>query len=558
MITEEAIERCPEGREGFSRRQFLRGVALFGGMTLLSANGIRYTFAASTTEVPDVVVTLVLRGGFDGLSAVVPTDENLMRKIRSQIYIPNSALIPIDRDFGFHPALKKLMPLWDAKELAVVNTIGAPTHSRSHFDEISDVAYAAYGEKDKRSGWMARFLDVTGSGSVVQSVGIGSTTKQLIGGKNAPVNVNAIDNFKLDSVYGYNPQDIAGFIDETHNRWTNVWATQAKSTIQALDQIARAGAQKTTVNYPRTGTGQRLRDVAALLKAGIGVRAVDVEFQGDWDMHANMGTLENGWLTGYLGDLAGSIAAFREDLGVIWSRVTVVTVTEFGRRVSANESTGTDHGWGTSMFVAGGGVNGGKIHGRFPGLDDKQLKDGDLVVTADYRSLLTEILTRRAGITAQGAAQIFPNFQPEVLSVMKHLSETPLPDSFPRNVRDGLGTVNFDLSLLPTGIPAAVASATPTPTPSESPSESPSPTASASPSMSTADMTLPSPTSSPSASPSASPFSSAKPSASPTPSKSATTKATVSKKTITCVKNGKTIKVTGTNPKCPIGYTLKK
>jgi uncharacterized protein (DUF1501 family) len=543
MITEEAIERCPEGRDGFTRRQFLRGVALFGGMTILSANGIRYTFAASTTEVPDVVVTIVLRGGFDGLSAVVPTDENMMRKARGQIYIPNASLLQLDRDFGLHPALKKLMPLWQAKELAIVNTIGAPTHSRSHFDEISDVAYAAYGEKDKRSGWMARFLDVTGSGSVVQSVGIGSTTKQLVGGKAAPINLNAIDNFRLDSVYGYKAEDLAGFIDETHGRWTNVWATQAKSTIQALDQIAKAGAQRSAVTYPSTGTGQRLRDVAALLKAGIGVRAVDVEFQGDWDMHANMGNLENGWLTSYLADLGGSIASFREDLGVLWSRVTVVTVTEFGRRVSENQSTGTEHGWGTSTFVAGGGVNGGKIHGRFPGLDDKQLKDGDLVVTADYRSLLTEILTRRAGITAQGAEQVFPNFRPEVLSVMKHLSETPLPDNFPKNVKDALGNVSYDMSLLPTAAPAAAVTASPSASAVASPL--------ASPSMSAAEMVAPTPSSSPSSSASAS--------AIPTPSASPSARATSSKKkTITCVKNGKTIKVTGTNPKCPVGYKIKK
>ena len=545
MITDEAIERCPEGRDGFSRRQFLRGMALFGGMTVLSANGVRYTFAASSNEVPDVVVTLVLRGGFDGLSAVVPTDEALMRKVRGGIFIPNSSLLPLDREFGLHPALKRLMPLWDAKELAIVNTIGAPTHSRSHFDEIADVAYAAYGEKDKRSGWMARFLDVAGSGSVVQSVGIGSTTKQLVGGKVAPVNVNAINNFRLDSLYGYKAEDIAGFIDETHGRWTNVWATQAKSTIRALDEIAKAGALRSTVSYPTTGTGQRLRDVAALLKAGIGVRAVDVEFQGDWDMHANMGNLENGWLTSYLADLAGSIASFREDLGVLWSRVTVVTVTEFGRRVSENQSTGTEHGWGTSIFVAGGGVNGGKIHGKFPGLDDRQLKDGDLVVTADYRSLLTEILTRRAGVTAQGASQVFPNFQPEVLSVMKHLSETPLPDNFPKNVRDALGYVTYDKDLLPTLTPVAVASKTPT--------------ASASPSQSAAEMVMPTPSASPTPTPSASPLASASPTSSPSPSSSPTAKAiSRKKKTITCVKNGKTIKVTGKNPKCPVGYKIKK
>ena len=532
MISDDAIKNCPEGREGFTRRQFLRGAALFGGMTVLSANGIRYTFAASTTEVPDVVVTLVLRGGFDSLSAVVPTDENLMRKVRGEIFIPNSSLLPLDREFGLHPALKKFLPLWEAKELAIVNTVGAPTHSRSHFDEISDVAYAAYGEKDKRSGWIARFLDVAGSGSVVQSVGIGSTTRQLIGGKAAPVNVDSLNNFKLDSIFGYKAEDLAGFIDETHGRWTNVWATQAKSTIQALDQIAMASAQKSSVTYPNTGTGQRFKDVAALLKAGIGVRAVDIEFQGDWDMHANMGTLDDGWLTSYLADLAGSISSFREDLGVLWSRVTVVTVTEFGRRVSQNQSSGTDHGWGSSTFVAGGGVNGGKIHGKFPGLDDKQLKDGDLVVTADYRSLLTEILTRRAGITAEGASQVFPNFRPEVLSVMKHLSETPLPENFPTKVQNALGRVAYDIDKLPTA--AAVTTATPTPSATNSVDPTPTPT--------------PSPSSTPTPTPSAS--------NSPIASASPTAKST--KKTITCVKNGKTIKVTGTNPKCPTGYKIKK
>jgi hypothetical protein len=156
------------------------------------------------------------------------------------------------------------------------------------------------------------------------------------------------------------------------------------------------------------------------------------------------------------------------------------------------------------MFVAGGGVNGGKIHGRFPGLDEKQLKDGDLVVTADYRSLLTEILTRRAGVSVKGAAEIFPNFRPEVLSVMKHLSETPLPANFPKGVMDGLGSVYYDKDALPTPAPTVVASAAATP--------SPSPTQ---------------------------------------------VRPTSTKKVITCVKGGRTIKVTGKNPKCPTGYTIK-
>jgi hypothetical protein len=185
--------------------------------------------------------------------------------------------------------------------------------------------------------------------------------------------------------------------------------------------------------------------------------------------------------------------------------------------VSQNQSSGTEHGWGSSTFVAGGGVNGGKIHGKFPGLDEKVLKDGDLVVTADYRSLLTEILTRRAGITAEGASQVFPNFKPEVLSVMKHLSETPLPDNFPTRVQTALGNVSYDMSKLP--IAGAVATVAPTP--------SASPVA-----------PIPTPSNSPVAS--------------PTPA------AKKVRKTITCVKNGRTIKVTGTNPKCPTGYKIKE
>jgi uncharacterized protein (DUF1501 family) len=173
------------------------------------------------------------------------------------------------------------------------------------------------------------------------------------------------------------------------------------------------------VTYPVTDTAARLRDAAALIKGDSGVRFVDLDFAGDWDLHAGIGTVDSGTMRGLLTDLAVSLAIFRADLGAHWSRVTIVTSTEFGRRVRENASQGADHGWASAMFVLGGAVKGGRVLGAFPGLAPAQLADGDVRVTTDYRSVLADVLARGAGLPAASLARVFPRFSAAPLDIMR-------------------------------------------------------------------------------------------------------------------------------------------
>jgi uncharacterized protein (DUF1501 family) len=148
------------------------------------------------------------------------------------------------------------------------------------------------------------------------------------------------------------------------------------------------------------------------VRSGVGTEVITVD-QGDWDMHTDAGTLEWGDMVRNASDLASSIAAFFSDLGPAAERVTLVTLSEFGRRVRENDDYGTDHGFGNVMFVAGAGVRGGRYYGSWPGLSDTP--DADLLVTTDYRSVLTEVVTRRFGVSV---AQVFPGFAPQAVGVM--------------------------------------------------------------------------------------------------------------------------------------------
>jgi uncharacterized protein (DUF1501 family) len=127
---------------------------------------------------------------------------------------------------------------------------------------------------------------------------------------------------------------------------------------------------------------------------------------GDWDMHEGMGGPDDGWMHDHLTELSRSLAAFAADLGPRMNGVTLVTLTEFGRRVEENGSGGTDHGYGQLVLLLGGGVVGGKVHGTWPGLAEANLVDGDLAATTDYRAVLAEVLEKRCA--AGSVSQIFP------------------------------------------------------------------------------------------------------------------------------------------------------
>jgi uncharacterized protein (DUF1501 family) len=185
-------------------------------------------------------------------------------------------------------------------------------------------------------------------------------------------------------------------------------------TLETLDPLTYIAARN--AEYPDSEFGMALKQTAMLVKAEVGleVSAIDV---GGWDTHFAQGST-NGLMPNLMKDLAEGLAAFHADMFEYMGNLTIVTMSEFGRRASENGSLGTDHGHGSMMMVLGGSVQGGKVHGEWPGMREGQLiGPGDLAVTTDYRDVLSEILVKRLNNPA--TEEIFPAYQPRIPNVIR-------------------------------------------------------------------------------------------------------------------------------------------
>lgn len=402
---------CP----GPSRRGFLGGMGLLGataalgGVTALGSDVVspRYSFAADSSYTGDVLVVLSLRGGFDGLSAVVPAADPHYRAARPGIGIPAGQLIPLDATFGLHPALAPLQPLWEAGTLAVVHAAGHPQPTRSHFAAMQEVERAAPGSS-LRTGWLDRVSGAHGAGTAFATVGLGgSSPSQALLGPAPELVVRSLQDFSLAG--DDNGRDRARWfaaLRRMHSGARPELRGPATTTLAALDVVAtlQNSAPAAGVTYPDGPLGEALRDVARLVKAHVGLRVATVD-EGDWDMHVGLGRSDDGWMARQLREIGESLAAFARDLGEDQQRVTLVTLSEFGRRVEENASGGLDHGYGNLMLLMGGGIVGGRVHGHWPGLAPDSLVDGDLAAPNDYRAVLAEVLEKRCGVTG---SSVFP------------------------------------------------------------------------------------------------------------------------------------------------------
>jgi uncharacterized protein (DUF1501 family) len=402
-----------------TRRGLLRGLlgtgAALVALPALETISTQVAYAANWTG--DTVVVISLRGGFDGMSAVVPVgDPNYLAR-RPSIGVPTSATVQLDSFFGLHPGLASLKPWYDSGKLAVVHATGLPNPNRSHFDAMVEMENAALGSST-RTGWIGRTLGLTtpsGPFAAVQ-MGWGDLPDSVVG----PVPVLAMHDLGDFSIAGVSRSS-------DRARWSTalsalhagapapvVAATQ--TTVGALSTVAAITA--TTYHpangavYPTGDLGDTLKDIARIIKSGLGVQAVTLDV-GDWDMHAGLAPTGNpraGWMWDKLTELGAALSAFATDMGTGMNSTTVVTMSEFGRRAYENDSNGLDHGWGNACFVLGGGVNGGNVYGAWPGLGNDQLNDGDLAVTTDYRLVLSDILRNRVGATISQLGTVFPGY----------------------------------------------------------------------------------------------------------------------------------------------------
>ncbi|MGG5257288.1 DUF1501 domain-containing protein [Phycicoccus avicenniae] len=402
---------CPEGRavSGVSRRGVLAGATALGaaGATIALASPAeamtRLTFA-DAGYTGDTVVVLSFRGGIDGLSVVAPVGDPAYYTARPTIAVPQARGLQLDARFALHPALAPLLPLYTSGKLAVVHAVGQPNPTRSHFTDLDEMERAAPGSS-VRTGWLDRMVGATTTPGPFAGTAIGgSTTPRSMLGPSAELAMRSVDSFSLSGAWDATETTRwSTALRALHADAPDVVGAPARTTLGTLSTVAALHTAGYTpaggAAYPSGGLGDALRDTARLVKAGVGLRAVTID-SGNWDMHTDLGRSDNGWMARQLTEVGKALAAFMTDLGTAADRVTLVTLSEFGRRVSENGSGGVDHGYGNFSFVLGGGVVGGSVYGTWPGLAPANLQAGDLKATTDYRSVLGEILEKRCGLTA--------------------------------------------------------------------------------------------------------------------------------------------------------------
>lgn len=406
-----------------SRRSFLRNaLAVAGGTVATSVFGetFRQTAYGATAD-GNVLVVLSLRGGADGLSLVVPHGDPGYARARPRIAVPTSPLLFKNSLFGLHPGFAPLSAMWKNGKVAAVHAVGLPQPNRSHFSAIEEIEDADLGSP-ARVGWINRLVGLDSIATPLQAVSVGTgVTPTSLYGPRGTLSIEEVDDIALA---GSPKPELARArrraLDQVWSSADGPLGAGARSslvtTATLADTVATAYTPANGARYPDSDLGRCLKDTARLVKAQVGVKVVTLDY-GSWDMHEHLGTLSStggASMNGMVKNLAASLAAFFTDLGATGSRVTLVTLTEFGRRLSENGSAGVDHGWANATLVMGAGVRGG-YHGRWPGLDGAALNDGDLAVTTDYRSVLSEILSSRFNVTS---STVFPDFRPGAVGVM--------------------------------------------------------------------------------------------------------------------------------------------
>jgi uncharacterized protein (DUF1501 family) len=398
-----------------SRRIFLKD----GGLALVSL-GFAPAFLARTVAAANakrrVLITIFQRGAVDGLNMIVPFGERDYYASRPSIAIarPGSgagAALDLDGFFGLHPRLAPLKTLYDAKQLAIVHACGSADGTRSHFDAQDYMATATPGVKSTRDGWLNRYLHAREHerATPFRAVAVAPQLPRALQGLAPALAIGQIDRFGIRG----SDRDMVQSSFETEyaaaaNTLLRDTGREAFNAVRMLKDVDPARYQPAGgAEYPRSAFGEALKQIAQLIKSDVGLEVAYAE-SGNWDHHANEGGA-TGTLANRLDDLGRGISALARDLGDRMQDVVLMTMSEFGRAVAENGSRGTDHGHGNAMMIVGGGVRGGKVYGRWPGIAREQRYDGrDLEVTTDFRSVFAELVRGHLGLT--DTRSVFPGF----------------------------------------------------------------------------------------------------------------------------------------------------
>jgi uncharacterized protein (DUF1501 family) len=428
-----------------NRRFFIKnGVPVLAGLgvaPVMPAFLRQTVFAADPIRRGKVLVCLFQRGAADGLSMVPPHGDADYYKLRSEIALArpgksagNEAALELTDRFGLHPALAPLLPIFKSGELAIIHACGSPSANRSHFDSQDFMEAGVADNKSVASGWLNRLLLATEGApekhTPFRAVSMTVTVPRSLMGDHESLAIPDLGSFGVRSGVaggvlagrGMDPPArpagaaaaAGGFESLYASAVDQVLRGTGQESFEAISMLKKADPMKyqaaNGARYPGGSLGRALAQVAQLIKAGVGLEVACAE-SGGWDTHANQGAA-TGQLAGRLVEFGQAIAAFHRDMGDRMADVVVLTMSEFGRTVRQNGNRGTDHGHGTCFFALGGGIKGGKILGRWPGLAAENLFQGrDLEVTTDFRDVFAEIAQAHLGAT--NLSKVFPSFKVE-------------------------------------------------------------------------------------------------------------------------------------------------
>jgi uncharacterized protein (DUF1501 family) len=401
------------------RRIFLKssGLALVAGGFLPRA----FVRMAGATTLPGscrpVLVAIFQRGAVDGLNVVVPCGEKAYYDARPSIAVPRpgsgeGAALDLDGFFGLHPSLAPLLPYFEDRSAAFVHAVGSPDATRSHFDAQDFMESGTPGVKATQDGFLCRALGEKRAiqPSPLRAVSLTPALPRILSGSAGAVAMSSLAGFGIRA--GAATEAVSDSFEAMYaGGATDVLSSTAKESFDALRMLKAADPSKLApangADYPAGPFGNSLKQIAQLIKADVGLEIAFTDV-GGWDTHAGEGGAQ-GQLGNRLREYGQAIAAFAKDLGSRMADVTLVTMSEFGRTVRENGNRGTDHGHANVMLLLGGGVKGGRVYGRWPGLDASHLYENrDLAVTTDFRDVFAEILARRMGI--RDLEPVFPGY----------------------------------------------------------------------------------------------------------------------------------------------------
>jgi uncharacterized protein (DUF1501 family) len=395
------------------RRDFL---GLSAGASLLALGGSGWAAAADAT--PKRLVIVLLRGAVDGLNVVVPYGEEAYYAVRPTIAIARpgteNGALALDEHFGLHPALSGLLPLWQAKQLALVHAAGSPDPTRSHFDAQLFIESGTPGRRTTADGWMNRLLATLPgvSRSPTEALAIGPTLPQILKGHmpvaNLPLGPAAATPLAIDK------PEVANAFDRLYGGKDALGQAYRQGRMARAELIAGLPAPPDPADNggaPANGFPAQAERLAGLLVHNRKIRLAVVSL-GGWDTHVRQGN-HAGQLADRLRPLGDGLAALAKGLGSEWRDTAVIVLSEFGRAVHENGDGGTDHGHGNVVWVLGGAVQGGRIYGEWPGLAPAALYESrDLAVITDFRTVLASVIGPHLRLSDRALSNIFPGFDP--------------------------------------------------------------------------------------------------------------------------------------------------